>query len=275
MARAWQDEMDDWFEEPVGRWAGDGPDGGTDLGELRTIVVYGSEVIDSWPRPVAGSGYEQAVEAVDRRWRPAPPPRVVEVDRTPRHEAELAWLARLVGSRASLDALDVEPLPDEPVELACVRTAHRERVASIATHLDRATGLLGDPELAVACRRALVRGIRANPGLLALTDDDARVAGAVLLAVGKGNALIGATATPATVVQTLLGLRSLPHERATRWAHAIGGLPGIGWERGWPLVRPDVPILGSPDLLTSRFRSHLLRLRDLALAEAERARPAA
>lgn len=277
MGLGWQDELDRWMEEgppagawpPVAAWAGDTDD---DLGEVRMLVLYGDEIVDSWRRPVDGSGYEGIAADLDRTrpQRPTPPPRYVEVDRTPAHQTELAWLARLVGSRATLDALTDEPLPDEPLDVALLPERWRAPASVIGEHLDRVCEEFGDPELSVACRRALVRGIRANAGLLAIGDDEPRVAAAVLLAVGKGNAVIGTYGTPMRVVQGMLGLKSLPNDRATRWAHVLAGVPGTQWQYGTWGRNPIVPILGHPDLLTSGFRRHLIRLRDLALAEAAR-----
>jgi hypothetical protein len=264
MGEGWQDELDRWFEEPPGVYADER------LGEVRTLVLYGDEIIDSWRRPVDGSGYEGAAADVDRRHpRRLPEPTVVEVDRTPAHETELAWLSRLVGSRAALDALTDDPLPDEPLDPTTVGERWRAHVASIGGHLDRVVAEFGDPELATACRRALVRGVRANAGLLSLDDDELRVAAAVFVAVGKGNAVIGTYGTPLRVVQGILGVTSVPGDRATRWAHVLAGLPGTQWQHGSWGRNPAVPILGSPELLTSSFRRHLIRLRDLALAQGQ------
>jgi hypothetical protein len=273
MGERWQDELDRWFdEEPPGGWVGSG--GGSygyadqALGEVRTLVLYGDEIVDSWRRPVDGSGYEGAAADIDRRHpRRMPEPKVVEVDRTPAHETELAWLSRLVGSRAALESLTDDPLPDEPLDLTALAERWRPRAASIGGHLDRVVAEFGDPELTTACRRALVRGIRANAGLLS-GDEDLRAAAAVFVAVGKGNAVVGTYGTPLRVVQGILGLASVPNDRATRWAHALGGVPGTYWQNGSWSRHPSVPILGSPDLLTSSFRRHLVRLRDLALAHA-------
>lgn len=280
MGRGWQDELERWFEDeppdPTGGYEPSWMGGRDDLGEVRTLILYGDEIIDSWRRPVDGSGYEGIAADVDRR-RPKPqgPPRIVEVDRTPAHETELAWLARLVGSRAVLDTLTDTPLPDEPLHVDSLHERWRDRAVAIGGHLDRVAEEFGDPEFGTACRRALVRGIRANAGLLRIADEDLRVAAAVLLAVGKGNAVIGTYGTPVSVVQSMLGVKSMPNDRATRWAHALGGPPGTQWQHGWSVHNPAVPILGSAELLTSSFRRHLIRLRDLAMAQADRARPAA
>ncbi len=283
MGVGWQDELDRWMdEEPpdgdrpgyAGSWH---PYADDDLGEVRTLVLYGDEIVDSWRRPVDGSGYEAIAADLDRRRprRPPPAPVRVEVDRTPAHETELAWLSRLVGSRDALDGLSDDPLPEEAFDPAGVAEPWRPRATAVAAHLDRVVAEFGDPELATAARRALTRGVRANAGLLAVEDDDLRTAAAVFVAVGKGNAVIGTYGTPLRVVASVLGLKSAPTDRATRWAHTLAGPPGSQWQHGYSSRNPAVPILGSPDLLTSSFRRHLLRLRDLALAQAQRGSRAA
>jgi hypothetical protein len=254
----WDDE-DDFPGEEAFRYD-------DDLGLLTIQVFAGGDLLDTIRRPVEGSGYECAVLELRHPKRRAPAPR-------PRHERELAWLARVVGSTAALDALGIDPLPDEPLDAARVRKDLQARVAAIGARCDQVADQLHDPELRTACRRLLVRAVAAEPELLLRSDRDDTAAGAVLLAVAKGNDLVGAgRAIPATVLTHLSGLRSSPADRARSFAHAVAGPEGTGFERhDGNRGEPDVLVLGSPDLLLGRFRATLVRLRGLAHEERHQA----
>jgi hypothetical protein len=240
-----------------------------DLGLLTIQVYAGGDLVDTIHRPVQGSGYECAVLEL-RHPKPRPPaPR-------PRHERELAWLARLVGGTQALDGLGIDPLPDEPLDATRVRQDLQARVMAIGDRCDQVADELHDPELRTACRRLLVRAVAAEPALLLRSDRDDTAAGAVVLAVAKGNDLVGAgRAIPTTVLTDLSGLRSSPTERARSFAHALAGPEGTGFARhdvnhDGSRGEPDVLVLGSPDLLLGRFRAQLVRLRGLAHEERHR-----
>jgi hypothetical protein len=263
----YDDYHDDDFDE-YGRRVGP-----STLGKLTVLVMMDDQVVDVMQRAVQGSGYECA--ALDLgRGKPEPVEVVPPPPEPPRHERELGWLARLVGSHEVLDNLPVEPLPgDEPLDLSAVPGQVRERVQVISEQVDDVAARLFDDEVRTACRRLLVRAVAAEPGLLREPSRDEVVPAAVLWAVGKANDLLGqGRQMPVSAVTALCGLKSAPTERGKAFAHAIAGPRGVVFGRYQYAADPDVLELGSSDLLVSRFRRQLVRLRDLALGEQQRLR---
>jgi hypothetical protein len=261
------DDHDDGYDE-YGRPVGPSP-----LGQLTVLVMMDDQVVDVMQRAVQGSGYECA--ALDLgRGNPEPVEVAPPPPEPPRHERELGWLARLVGSHEVLDHLSVDPLPgDEPLELSAVPGRVRERVQVISEQVDDVAARLFDDEVRAACRRLLVRAVAAEPGLLREPSRDEVVPAAVLWAVGKANDLVGpGRQMPVSAVTALCGLKSAPTERGKAFAHAVAGPRGVGFERFRYGAEPDVLELGSADLLVSSFRRHLITLRDLARGERERLR---
>jgi hypothetical protein len=259
------DDYDDRYDE-YGRSVGP-----SRLGKLTVLVMMDDQVVDVLQRSVQGSGYECAALELGRGKPepvevPPPPPE------PPRHERELGWLARLVGGHDVLDHLSVDPLPaDEPLELVAVSGRVRERVQVISDQVDDVAARLFDDEVRTACRRLLVRAVAAEPGLLREPSRDEVVPAAVLWAVGKANDLLGpGRQMPVSAVTALCGLKSAPTERGKAFAHAVAGPRGVAFGRYQYGVAPDVLELGSADLLVSRFRGQLVRLRDLALGEQKR-----
>ena len=243
------------------------------LGKLTVLVMMDDQVVDVMKRAVRGSGYECAALELGR----GTPPKQVEVPpvpppEPPRHERELGWLGRLVGGHDVLDHLTVDPLPaDEPLELSAVPGRVRERVQVISEQVDDVATRLFDDEVRTACRRLLVRAVAAEPGLLREPSRDEVVPAAILWAVGKANDLLGpGRQMPVSAVTALCGLKSAPTERGKAFAHAVAGPRGVAFGRYQYGVDPDVLDLGSADLLVSRFRRQLVRLRDLALEEQKR-----
>jgi hypothetical protein len=253
----WDDEPDDYLSAPEDEHP-------HDLGQLTIRVFAGDDLLDTIRRPVGGSGYELAVLGL-RPAKPTPP--------RPRYERELTWLARVVGSADALDGLDIDPLPDEPLDCSGVREDLRARVAAIAARCDLVADGLHDAELRTACRRLLVRAVSAEPELLLRSDRDDTAAGAVLHAVAAANDLVGrGRAFTSSSLTELCGLRSSPHGRAQSFAHAVAGPEGTGFAPyGESRGEPDVLVLGSPDLLLGRFRAKLVRLRGLAHEERHQA----
>lgn len=264
-SRLHSDDYDDGYDQ-YGRPVGPSP-----LGKLTVLVMMDDQVVDVMQRPVQGSGYECAALELGRgkpepvRVTPPPP-------EPPRHERELAWLARLVGGREALAGLDTDPLPDEPLDLSGVRTELRERVQVISEQADDVAERLFGDEVRTACRRLLVRAVGAEPGLLREASRDEVVPAAVVWAVAKGNDLVGSgRQMPASAIHALCGLKSAPTERGKAFAHAVAGPTGTGFDQWRHRSSADVLELGAGDLLTSPFRRHLIALRDLAEAERLRA----
>ena len=116
--------------------------------------------------------------------------------------------------------------------------------------------------------RLLVRAVAAEPALLRAYDRDDMAAGAVMHAVAMANDLVGAgRALTASALWKHLGLRSSPHDRARRFAHAVAGPDGADVGLGHPYRSCDTWRLGDAELLVSRFRAFLIRQRVLAQAE--------
>ena len=261
---------DDGFDAPFG----DPDEGftggyGPDLGHLTMVVMMDDKVVDTVRRPVRGSGYECAALEQGRGVpRPDPRPTVVHVPMQPRHELARTWLRSLVGGPSQLDDLTTEPLPDEPLDVSHVPGDLRERVADIADRGDAvALSFLG-VEGRTACRRLLVRAVAAEPALLRGYHRDHMAAGAVLHAVAMANDLVGpGRGLTASALWQHLGLRSSPHDRARRYAHAVAGPDGVQVAIGHPYRCADTWRLGSTDLLVSRFRVFLISQRVLADAE--------
>lgn len=261
------DEVADRYDE-YGRRPGS-----STLGKLTVLVMMDDQVVDVMQRAVQGSGYECAALELGRGKPepvvvPPPPPE------QPRPERELGWLARLVGGHDVLDHLPVDPLPaDEALELSALPGQLRERVQVISEQVDDVAARLFDDEVRTACRRLLVRAVADEPGLLREPSRDEVVPAAVLWAVGKANDLLGqGRQMPVSAVTALCGLKSAPTERGKAFAHAVAGPRGVAFGRLQYGVDPDVLELGSADLLVSRFRRQLVRLRDLALEEQQRLR---
>ena len=242
---------------------------GSDLGHFTMVVMMDDKVVDTVRRPVRGSGYEGAALELGRGTpRPTPRPTVVHVPMQPRHELARTWLRSLVGGPDELEALTTEPLPDEPLDVSLVPGDLRERVTAIAHRIDAVALSLVGVEGRTACRRLLVRAVAAEPALLRGYDRDDMSAGAVLHAVAMANDLVGAgRALTASALWRHLGLRSSPHDRARRFAHAVAGPDGVEVGLSHPYRSSQTWSLGSPDLLVGRFRAFLIRQRVLAEVE--------
>ena len=266
-----EDRLEDRFDDDFDDDFDDGFSGGygPDLGHFTMVVLMDDKVVDTVRRPVQGSGYECAALELGRGTPRRPPrPTVVHVPMQPRHELARTWLRSLVGGPDQLEAMTTEPLPDEPLDVGLVPSDLRERVAAIADRIDAvALSLLG-VEGRTACRRLLVRAVAAEPALLRGHDRDDISAGAVIHAVAMANDLVGpGRALTASALWRHLGLRSSPHDRARRFAHAVAGPDGVDVGLGHPYRSSDTWRLGAADLLVSRFRGFLIRQRVLAALE--------
>lgn len=256
--RRWDDLLDEVIDDGRHRY-GDGY--GYRRQMLTQLTFVGDRLVDSLRRPVEGSGYEELARDLAQRARPPEPPK------PPGHELQLAWLATVVGGEEALAALTDHPLPREELRLDGVPPRLHERLRVLeALVCEPAEQCLG-AEGPTAVRRFLVRLAQRSPGILLRTERIDLSAAAVLWAVARGSDLAGpGRALRPQMVQDLLGTRSSPNQRATTYAHAVGGgTGGFGRYGYYGAQAPDVLPLGDPDLLLGVFRGRVIGLRDRAV----------
>jgi hypothetical protein len=100
-------------------------------------------------------------------------------------------LASLVGGREALEALDDEPLPDEPFDWDRVPDDVRERVGEIVALCDDVADRLLDVEHRTAMRRFLARVAAGDPAIFRRRGAANRGAAAVAWAVCRANDSVG------------------------------------------------------------------------------------
>lgn len=162
----------------------------------------------------------------------------------------------VVGGEAALAALDVEPLPDEALDLSRVPEDVRPTVLDVGAWIDRwfaespGAGRLGEvgTELRTACRRYLCAIAERDARVLRRKARTDTTAAAIVGTLGRANFLIGHP--PAVVthqeVHRWFGV-SPPSQRAHSLREAFGRPPGSGGD-----------ILGDASLLTSDLRASIV-----------------
>lgn len=235
-----------------------------DLGTMTVITIIEDQVVDTKVVPVEGSEFEWEARRLGR-------PRVRVMPEPPLHEKHLLWLERLVGGPEALDALDGAPLEADPFGdarsdplPAGAPGVPADRMRALLERLDSLAPSVLGAEGAIAAHRIALRAVAAWPALVRAPEKDAAVVGAVLLATGRGNDLVGqGRLVLAKELAGACGLTASPSERARAVAAAVSGET-----LDWPYARPsgtrDVLVLGSADLLVSSFRGQLIRARDAA-----------
>ncbi|MEA2843458.1 MAG: hypothetical protein QOJ69_1129 [Actinomycetota bacterium] len=162
-------------------------------------------------------------------------------------------LARQVGGEEVLDALDLEPLPDEEFQWDGVPDDIRPVVADVLERTDGWCDAVGDVECRTACRRFLARAADRSPSLFR---GDARAdttAAAVCWAVGKANDVFDRKLLVKDLL-THFGLRRSVSPRAYTMIRAGGFDPDAAHSY-------DVN-LGSSAYLTSRRRRWIVETRE-------------
>jgi hypothetical protein len=165
-----------------------------------------------------------------------------------------------VGGREALQAVDAEPLPDEPFAWDGIADDVRPVVEHVLTSCDACADELLDIEHRTAMRRFLRRAAVAHPELFRRKASPVRGAAAVAWAICRANETAGDHDSPLTVQELLawFGVRGSVSQRAEPMLRAIGVEPQPGYG---PLK------LGSPDLLVSGRRAAIIGQRDRLLAE--------
>lgn len=193
-----------------------------------------------------------------------------ELARPPRKEYEQAldWLAAACGGPAGVRALDTRPLAG-PVPLP-----EDQRVREVAGLLDAVAGQLFDAETGWAFRRGLARVWEVDPGLVTAPVVPAYVAAGVAWAVGEANGSVGASRRVTSGrLKYALELSGSPATYARPIRAALRG--PWEWHPDPGRGAPAMSTLGHLDLLTSRTRAQLVRVREHALAAREADRVAA
>lgn len=181
----------------------------------------------------------------------------------------LALLAQRVGGYGELEALDVEALPAEGLDLSTlpgdvveqVREVDAELVAGVA-NLGAGQLKIGEPvprtEFLVACRRFLVWAVAAEPEVMRRRASSRNTAAAVAWLVGRGNELVGHPPAPVrtTELWRAFEVKSAPSSRADTLMAAA-----------WLPQAPSGVALGTPDLLVASARAAIVAQRDRLLAE--------
>ena len=234
-----------------------------DLGCMTRITLIKDHVVDVERVPISGSGFEFEAQRLGAG-RPAPPPPPPE---PPAFSKQLAWLERIAGGAAHLATLDDAPLTNEAVEfLPTLAGDFEARLRRAVERIEEYAPVLIGAEGAIAASRLLLRAVAKAPRLINATSRDDVLVGGAILAVGKGNLLVGANRLCTNQdVAAVCRLSSSPASKANSLADLVSG--DLDWPWGWRYSydTPKVLRLGSPDLLVSSFRRSLIKERDIAI----------
>ncbi len=173
----------------------------------------------------------------------------------------LELLREAAGSDDALRALDDRPLPDEDFDWGVVADDVRDKVTEVLALCDRCCDELLDVEHRTACRRLLARVAAGDPAVFRRRASSTTAAAAICWIVGKDNDLFTHVGG-GMLVKDLMAHFGLAQgsvsQRAETLLRAAGFDPSA---RRWDLR------LGSPELLVSRRRRHMMALRDQYLVD--------
>jgi hypothetical protein len=129
-----------------------------------------------------------------------------------------------VGGDEVLESLDVEPLADEPLDLAAVDEDIRDRVRTVAGLVDRCCEDLLDVEHRTACRRFLADVAAGDPQIFRRRSKDETAAAAVAWTIAKANGTLQAHHGGLTARRLVewFGIRGSVSQRAQPMLRAIG-----------------------------------------------------
>lgn len=223
---------------------------------------------DECRRPDDDALYQRVLHVIERLEQELDQPRVREYERA------LQWLESVCGGPDAVRALEADPLrgpvplPDHP------------RVGEVAGLLTRIAEEFFDAETGLAFRRALARVWAHDPGLVTAPVAAAYVAAGVAWAVGEANGIVGADhRLTASRLKYALETPGTPSTYARPIRKALQGLwewrPEQGARARLAAPLPALSALGHLDLLTSRTRAQLVRVREHALAARSEDRVAA
>jgi hypothetical protein len=176
----------------------------------------------------------------------------------PYRDLMLDALLRAVGGEAALDALDTDPLPDEPFSWGDLPADIHDRVGEVLTLIDDCCDTLLDVEYRTACRRLLADAAAGDPAIFRRRGKPETAAGAICWVIGHANTLFGNQTTGSgLLVKDLLGHFGIGQGSVSQRSEPL--LRAIG-------VNPHGRY-GAMDLETTRYlvaarRAGILELRD-------------
>jgi hypothetical protein len=169
----------------------------------------------------------------------------------------LDTLRRAVGGEPALDALDAEPLPDEPFAWHAVPADVHDRVGDVLELIDRCCAELLDDEYRTVCRRLLADAAAGDPQIFRRRGKAATAAAAICWVAGKANSLFDhEPVTPKMLVKDLTGHFGTAGTSVSQRSEPLLRAIGINPHQ---FGRMD---LGSPRYLTGQRRARILAHRD-------------
>lgn len=197
------------------------------------------------PFEVTVTGFDPWRRSFDG-WRPFPPMTIRE------------QLVSEVGSEEALEALTVEPLPeDEALDLSAVAADVRDRLRETVDLADPVVLRVFGPEHRTAVRRLLVDAVAADPEILRRKGRTVTLAAGACLSVARADCQLGPQGIMrVTTLAEQFGLTGAPASRELTLQRAVVGRTGYGHSRPLP-----------SRYLTGRRRSELVRRRDQLAAE--------
>jgi hypothetical protein len=220
---------------------------------------------DDCRRPDTDPLHQRVLHVIERLEQELDRPRLKEYDRA------LQWLEAVCGGPDGVRALDAAPLRG-PVTLPDDR-----RVGEVTGLLRKVADELFDVETELALQRGLARVWELDAGLVTAPVSAAYVAAGLAWTIGEANGVVGPDRrVTASRLKYALETPGPPSTYARPLRRALQGL----WD--WRVEQsrsgsalPGLSALGRLDLLTSRTRTELLRVREHALAARAEDREAA
>jgi hypothetical protein len=166
-------------------------------------------------------------------------------------------LRQSVGGEAALDALDAQPLPDEPFASDVVPADVRGRVGEVLELVDRCCAELLDIEYRTVCRRLLADAAAGDPEIFRRRSRAATAAAAICWMAGKANSLFDREpVTPKRAVRDLAEYFGLGGSSVSQRSGPLLRAIGVDPQQ---YGRMD---LGSPRYLTGARRARIIAHRD-------------
>lgn len=139
-------------------------------------------------------------------------------------EIMLNSMARAVGGREALDAIDDEPLADDPFDWSHLPDDIHGRVTEVLTLVDTCCEEMFDTEYRTACRRLLADVAAGDPAIFRRAAAAHTAAAAVCWIIGKANSVFGAWGAGLEVqdLMAYFGVKGSVSQRAQTMLKACG-----------------------------------------------------